>query len=266
MDLINLIKHYKADRMGMERGKKIEASGVEQREKFLSRYPIEFIPNLTIEQYVLRNNNSFSHWLRYELCDFASMGNAYPKVFEVYTTKKTGEQILLSPSYQEFEPDYKKAFNSLKNEIVNFLEDIGQENYEDLENYKIFSTVKYMLMVVYFYDRFVPVCTHPTINACLKSVGIDFKENDPMVKKNLALVEWKKTVPELADWSNHILLNFCSWLKDKNITTGKKEIYNNAVIEEAQKIEEEIASLNVDGASQKAIVNISESYQALGRK
>lgn len=26
MDLINLIKQYKADRMGMERGKKIEAS------------------------------------------------------------------------------------------------------------------------------------------------------------------------------------------------------------------------------------------------
>lgn len=112
-----------------------------------------------------------------------------------------------------------------------------------------------MLMVVYF-DRFVPVCTEPTIDKCLKSVNIHLEKNKTMVDKNLALVKWKKTVPELADWSNQMVLNFCMWLVDKNIITNKEELCNNEAIEKAKKIEEEIVSLNVDGASQKAIVNV----------
>lgn len=40
------------------------------------------------------------------------------------------------------------------------------------------------------------------------------------------------------------------------VKVAKEEIYTNAVIEKAKEIEEEIASLNVDGASQKAIVNV----------
>lgn len=244
------VKQYAEDADGMERGKKIEASGKQQRKDFLDRYPIESIPNLTIEQYVFGNNNSFSHYLRYGLCDIASMGNARPYFFEIYTKKDTGSQIHLSPSYQKFDSN-EKAFIFLKNEIVNFLDDIKQENYANFEKYKINSMVKNMLMVVYFYDRFVPVCTNPAINMCLKSVNIPFKENAPMVDKNLALVKWKKTVPELADWSNQMVLDFCLWLNRKNIITNKDEL----VIEQAQKIETEISSLNLEGASKKAIIN-----------
>lgn len=136
------------------------------------------------------------------------------------------------------------------------MEDIRQKNYNDLEKYKINSIIKNMLMIVYFYDRFVPVCTNPAMDKCLKSVSIPIKKKASMVDKNLALVEWKKTVPELADWSNQMVLDFCFWLNSKNIVTSKEEICNNAVIEKAQKIEEEISSLNIEGELKKAIVNV----------
>lgn len=42
---------------------------------------------------------------------------------------------------------------------------------------------------------------------------------------------------------------------NKNEPINKEKICNNAVIEEAQKIEEEISSLNVEGISKKAIIN-----------
>lgn len=253
---MDLIKLYETDRM--KEGKKIELLGNKERKEFLSIYPIESIPNLTIEQYVIGNDNSFSHWLCYKLCHVASMGgNTYPNAFGVYT-KKTSSQILLSSSYKnDFGSDYEKAFNSLKNDIANFLEDIKQENYDNYEKYRrIDRRVRDMLMVVYFYDRFVPVCTKDKIEGCLKSVGERFEEKTPMVYKNLALVKWKKTVPELADWSNQMVLDFCLWLSAKNIITNKEELGNNIVIEKAKEIEEEISSLNVDGASQKAIVNV----------
>lgn len=82
------------------------------------------------------------------------------------------------------------------------------------------------------------------------------KKKSQWVYKNLDLVEWKKTVPELADWSNQMVLDFCFWLNRKNIITNKEELCNNALIEEAQKIQEEISSLNIDGASKKAVVNV----------
>jgi hypothetical protein len=252
MDLIEL---YKTERM--EEGKKIESLGIEEIKRFLSIYPIESISNLTIEQYAL-GDNSFGHRLLYELRNIASPGNTYTSDFGIYT-KKGSSDILLSPTYKkEFGSDYKNAFVVLKNEMINFLEDVKQKNYNNLEKYRIInSKVKNRLMVVYFYDRFFPVCTKPEIDKCLNSVSIlKENENKPMVYKNLALVEWKKSVPELADWSNQIVLDFCIWLNSKNIVTNKDELCNNAVIGKAQKIEEEISSLNVEGASKKAIINV----------
>lgn len=113
---MDLIKLYKADRM--EKGKEIEAQGIKEREEFLSKYPIESIPNLTIEQY-LSGDDSFSHWLHYGLNHIADIRVAYPDAFGVYTTKEPS-QILLSSSYKKFEPDCEKAFIYLKQEIVIF--------------------------------------------------------------------------------------------------------------------------------------------------
>lgn len=113
-----------------------------------------------------------------------------------------------------------------------------------------------MLMIVYFYDRFVPVCVEKTMDNCLKRVSISLEKSATMVEKNLALVEWKKTVPKLADWSNQMILDFCLWLNNKNIITNKEELCNNSIIEEAQKIEEEISSLYIEGASKEAIINV----------
>lgn len=175
----------------------------------------------------------------------------------VYILPRSHHKYVYPQSYELlFGSDYRNAFIYLKKEIVNFLEDVSGKNYNDLEKCKINSMIKNMLMIVYFYDRLVPVCTNPEIDKCLKSVSIPFEKNAPMVYKNLALVEWKKTVPKLADWSNQIVFDFCRWLKSKNIITNKEDLCNNAVIEEAQKIEEEISSLNVEGASKKAIINV----------
>lgn len=223
---MDLIKQYEADRM--EEGKKIESLGIKEREAFLSKYPIESIPNLTIEQYV-SGTNSFSYWLHYGLSNIANIRSAYSSDFEIYTNDS---QILLSRSYKvQFGSDYENAFIYLKKQIVNFLEDIRKKNYNDLKKHKINSKVKNMLMIVYFYDRFVPVCTNPAINKCLESVSIPFEKDTPMVYKNLELVKLKKTVPELSNWSNQMALDFCLWLNRKNIVTNKEELCNKTVID-----------------------------------
>ena len=258
------IKLYEEDKMGKEKGEQTEACGIKEREAFLSKYPIESISNLTIEQYTL-GDNSFSHWLLYKLRNIASPGNTFISDFGIYTRDGSPEILVSNTnSYKkQFGSDYKNAFIYLKNEIVNFLEDVRQKNYSGLENYRINSKVKNRLMIVYFYDRFAPVCTNPSINNCLNSVGIPFEKDEPMVRKNLRLVEWKKTVPELADWSNQMLLDFCLWLNRKNITTSKEELCNNAVIEKAKKIEEEISSLNIEGVSKKAIIKVRDNQGIL---
>ena len=112
---MDLIKLYEADRM--EEGKKIEAQGLKERKEFLSIYPIESIPNLTLEQYI-SGTNSFSYWLHYGLSHIASIKVAYSSDFEVYTKDS---QICLSRSYKAlFGSDYVNGFIYLKNEIINF--------------------------------------------------------------------------------------------------------------------------------------------------
>lgn len=153
--LYEAVKLYEADRM--EKGKKIESQGIKERETFLSKYPIESIPNLTIEQY-LSGTNSFSYWLHYKLSNISRIKSARTSDFEVYSKDS---QICLSRSYKtQFGSDYENAFIYLKKEIVDFLEDVKKEKYKDLEKYKINSIVKNMLMIVYFYDREMknPIC------------------------------------------------------------------------------------------------------------
>ena len=127
MDLIKLyeaIKLYKADGMGMKEGERIEALGIEERKEFLSKYPIESIPNLTIEQY-LSGTNAFSYWLHYKLSNFSRIKSVRTSDFEVYSKDS---QICLSRSYKtQFGSDYENAFIYLKKEIVDFLEDIKQK-------------------------------------------------------------------------------------------------------------------------------------------
>lgn len=230
---MDLIKRYKSDSDGMEKGKETEARGIEERDKFLSIYPIEIIPNLTKEQYT-SGTDSFSYWLHNRLNNVANIKGVSKNHFEVYTKIDTGSKIHLSRSYKaQFDSDDENAFIYLKNEIVNFLEDISQENYNNFKKYKINSILKNMLMVVYFYDRFVPVCTEPKINNCLERVNISLGKNATMVEKNLALVKWKKDVPVLVDWSNQMALDFCDWLIRKNINI--KELCNNEAIETAKK-------------------------------
>ena len=40
-----------------------------------------------------------------------------------------------------------------------------------------------MLMIVYFYDRFVPVCVEKTMDNCLKRVSISLEKSATMVEK-----------------------------------------------------------------------------------
>lgn len=154
--LCEAIKLYEAD--GMEKGKEIEDFAIKERKEFLSTYPIELIPNLTIEQYA-SGDKSFGHWLLYGLPNITSPGNVFPDAAGVYTAQEDNfPKKRLSKTYKKlFDSDYENAFICLKNEIVNFLEDIKQKNYNNFDNYKINSIMKNMLMIVYFDDKFVPV-------------------------------------------------------------------------------------------------------------
>ena len=52
-----------------------------------------------------------------------------------------------------------------------------------IEKYKIDRRVRNMLMIVYFYDRFVPVCVEKTMDNCLKRVSISLEKSATMVEK-----------------------------------------------------------------------------------
>ena len=227
------------------------------RKKFVHDYPIEYIKQMKIDEYLGTskdsiNNNSFCRRIRYELEGLAHMGNVYPDFSGVYY--KNGDIKVLSRSLEkEFGDNVDAAFDRIKNQIVDLLEAAMESDYEAISKCKLHSSFKNKLLLVYYPDKFFPVCTKNTLDKYCSVAGISFQKNKDMIYKNIALIKWKEKTYPFCEWSNLLVMKFCDWICRKNIKVSNISKYS---IEEAKKIDDELVSLELKGQDREAVVKV----------
>ena len=186
-------------------------------ERFVKEYPVDKILSLKMEQFLFAPKDfgfeeSFCYQLMYS--PIASMGNAFPSVFGIYN--KEGTQIVLSPTY--LNNDVGKAFELIKKDIVNLLEDAKNDDYKKISDNPLNSMFKNILLAVYFPQKYIPAPTKTAVRAYAEALELEFDPKSSLQKINHDLVNWKDANEMIKEWDSFTLMRFCDWLWKKGIT------------------------------------------------
>lgn len=226
--VMKTVKRFLDERLDLANKRTDEAEKL--RVKFVQDYPIEKILQLKLEEFILSPKgsgyeNTFCRRIRYELEGLAHMGNVWPNTFGVYL--KNGTQYELSDGLKkQFGDDFEKAFVWIKEEIVCLLNSMKNDDYEKIVNSKLNSSFKYKLLIVYFPEKLIPVCTRSVLENYCACVGVETKSQEDSLYKNLKLKKAKDESPVFAKWTNSLFMQFCDWLmrNDKSVDISKLDI------------------------------------------
>ena len=259
------------------------AAAAKAHRSFVSSFPKESIISLKMEDYLISkegygNPNSFCRKLRYEIDAMGHMGDVRFNVFGVYISG--GTEIALSDTLKKlFDNDIEKAFEYTKNEIVKLLDAFEKKKYDEIEKINLNSSFKYRLLMVYYPNDVIPVCTEKTLNGYCDSVGIKYDKNDEPVYRNMELVKYKNSIDELSGITNFEAMRFFDWLWRNNYyvanDAGTKTLseenktFNSHVEEKKYKVskkeieasEKEEERIKKDVDSMISSVDIEGSYE-----
>lgn len=192
------------------------ANAAKAHRSFITKYPKERIMNLSLDEYLIAkegygNPDSFCRKIRFDIDVMGHMGNVRFNIFGVYY--RDGNELVLSDMLRNmFDSDIEKAFEFQKREIVKLLSLFENKKYNEIQNIKLNSSFKYRLLMVYYPNEIIPVCTRETLNGYCDSIGIHYNDSDELIYRNLALVDYKNTIDELAGLTNFEAMRFFDWL------------------------------------------------------
>lgn len=254
---MDLIEKFKREKLKEVREREKQAN--KWRENFISKYPRNSIISMQMNDYLISRNgfgsqDSFCRRIDLELKTTYHIysSNTWAEIYGI--ALKNGTQLTLSKKF-EFDGDYDKAFISIKNEIIDLLEAVDKNDYMVVELCKLHSYFKYMLLIIYFPEKVIQVCSESLLSRYCERVGIIFNSDKDMIYANRALIEWKNSVPEMAEWNNFILTFFCDWLYRKNLTFNM-EIHRRNTDISVDEFIEEIENLNLEGKSKEAFIKV----------
>ncbi|MCR4635197.1 MAG: HNH endonuclease [Butyrivibrio sp.] len=226
---------------------------------FQRSFPIESIKNMTLEDYLYvpydEYNPSMSFcsriWRDGEI--MSHRGNARTNSFGIYTINN---QIKIYGKYlAPYDDDVDAAFDYLKSEIFKLLKEVDNDNYIAVERCPINRAFSYKLLEIYFPEKILHVHTENTLNDYCKCVGLEYDPKQELIYRNLALVNWKESVPEIRNWDNHVLMSFCDWLWRHNLKIDGGALSRNTQ-KVAMDIDNQINEIISEGIEKEAIVKV----------
>jgi hypothetical protein len=255
---MNAIEQFKNEKLkeSLERNEEAE----ELRSQFVSDFPINKIGSMSMNNYLLSvegggNQKSFCRQLAYGLAILASKGNTYPSIFGIYLKGVT--ELKLSSTFSNvYVNDFNAAFAEIKKEIVNLLHSAEKDDLQGIIKCKLNVSFVLRLLIVYFPEKFIPVCTEPAIKGYCESVGLQSHGQGKQIYDNIALRDWKNSVPEICDWSNFVFMDFCGWLRHSNKKVNGPAMRRDVTVAKAKEIDEEIDRLNLVGETREAVINV----------
>ena len=125
------------------------------------------------------------------------------------------------------------------------LTEVGRDNFEAVKDCRLNSLFRYKLLVVYFPEKFLPVCTRDMMEEICNTMGMTFG-NREMVYSNIELRNIKESNPLTRDWNNSVFLGFCRWIVEKR----------KIDVSFAEEIDDEVDSFQLQGEERMAIVKI----------
>lgn len=237
-----------------------ETQEEELRKKIITKYPRERLGTMSLDEYLIAptnkgNNDSFCRYLYEYYTAVANKEISDKERQETFgISLKDGTQITISDNYIiKFGADHKRAFIHIVNQIACVLGGIESSDYSVFDRSDLPSRLKYILLVVYFPQKVLPVINESLLARYLEHLGLQDNVDKEMHLIYDILLEWKEAIPEIKDWSIYKFTSFCDWLYRTNRyidgNVMKRDAQDDAIIQEIDK-------LDIEGKSKEAVIKV----------
>lgn len=180
------------------------------REKFVNDYNINAIMNMTKEEYVvgLDSKTSFCYRLETELQELGNIHGATSEKFGLYYGKRGNETEKTYRSVKKYSEDPDVALEKIKEQIVFLIMNGEQKNYEAIRKCELGQLVRGKILAVFFPEDYLCIFSDKHLDYFIKKLGITSNISDDVLDKQSKLIEWKKSRPEMKEWTNYLFSRF----------------------------------------------------------
>ena len=166
MSLFKLLEKAKEYNLLQETIDSAESGRVE----FISKFPIDQISKLQIDEYVAGNGkNSFSYWLEFKEIGFG-IGGGNASKFGVYKAKKDGNYYYKKKQLTGQELD--DFFSNIKSGILQALKYTESNEIEKIKTIEIplWNMVLQKILSIYYPDKFLTIGSPTVLIKCAKEI------------------------------------------------------------------------------------------------
>jgi len=216
-NLEDLIKKFDKNRnLFKSEFSEVKTKSFETRDLFLDKFPIEKIPDLTLDDYVIgkQNENSFCHMLEHSLPIFGRISGRFSTIHGVYWAKDENRYKWRGKFTNENE-----AFSEIKKQIHSMLlaaktlQIDGDwerfSNFMETQEKTVFANVKSKILCVYFPNLFLDLHKQGLLNYILDKFKIENKISESRYILQKQVFDLKNNHKIMSDWDNVDFGHFC---------------------------------------------------------
>lgn len=237
------------------------------RLEFISKFPIDQIGKLQIEEYVAGSDkNSFSYWLEFKKILFG-IGGGNSSKFGIYKGadgKYYGGTVQNKILLQGKELD--KQFEIIKTGIITALDYVINDRISEIKalNIPIWNMVLQKILTLYFPDKFITIGASDVLIQCAKDISLEGIELTPenLIQINYECKKKLDTQPLFKNWNyekigSFIWLTYYNDSKRDYFILGSKYGENNNV-----DVFPEMLSKSVISVGFASKIDLTEFFQA----
>lgn len=222
-----------------EYNKNIE-NNLQARNEFVSKFPINSIKDLTLDEFVIgrkgidsNGEKSFCYLLEISMRKLGEMRGATSQKFGVWYSKKNKQYEFT----KKYEQTLEEAFDNLKREITLLLFNAYNNDLDRVSECEIANLFKGKLLSTYFPEKFIDIYDEEDVDKFLNILNInyDIHEVNTIEKKKRLLLDYQQNTEPFKKYSSNYFMMFLyrefkETLYSKNTVSGEID-YNLDFVE-----------------------------------
>ncbi|MCR9064374.1 MAG: AAA family ATPase [Cytophagales bacterium] len=176
------------------------------RQSFVSKFPIDTIKDLSIDEYVQgTDENSFCYWLEFKNILFG-IGGGNASKFGIYKAKDGKYYTSYGKNKRELTgQELKDSFNQIKAGIIQALKYTKNDQIDKIKtiNLPLWNMVLQKILSIYYPDKFITIGSPDVLIECARDIRIKGVELKPenSIEINYECKKALTSLPEYSDWT-----------------------------------------------------------------
>lgn len=148
-------------------------------EKFLTKWPLEKVKAMSLEEYTNLEKTSFTHWLESKTNDLGSIWGGSSYKFGIYKKKSSEEDkrhgYITDGKYAwvaQYGDTKYEAFQTIKNRICQIIELAQKNDLDSINSIPLGEAYKWKIAFLYSKEKFLPIYKKEALEIICKNLGI----------------------------------------------------------------------------------------------